>query len=64
MTQQKVSDIQQAKDVFASGLVAVTNMVISPRGMPMLNNKGSTRDRGSVRLCLSLNTRFFGRDGA
>ena len=60
---KKVSNIQQAKDAFASRLVAVRNM-LTPRGMPTLDNKGPTRDRGPVRLCLSTSTRALGRDGA
>ena len=60
---KKWSDILQAKDAFASRLVAVRNM-LTPRGMPMLDNKGPTRDRGPVRLCLWSNTSVLGRDGA
>ena len=60
---KKGSDIQQAKDAFASRLVAVRNMV-TPCGTPMLDSKGPTRDQGPVRLCLSSNTRVLGRDGA
>ena len=58
---KKVSDIQQAKDAFASRLVAVRNMLTSPCGMPTLDNKRptSTRDKGPVRLCLSSNTTAF-----
>ena len=49
---KKVSDIQQAKDAFASRLVAVRNMLTSPCGMPTLDNKRPTctRDKGPVRF--------------
>ena len=43
--------------------MAVRNM-LTPCGMPTLDNKGPTRDRGPVQLYLLSNTRVLGRDGA